>query len=548
MCEEMAIEPYVFPYFGSDVAILFAHTYLSEDEKAIADAVTHCFGHRCNACIKRAQYLSTLSGVGRSRFNPAARCPAESPVNNLAHILTKLADEITQRQICGVYIVPHGQKFVGNFNPHDGSRGDHKFLHFAMATTKASSKNAKIEMLQKGLDTLLFQSSIFSNLVGRIKNQGVDSLKLFASVCDTSTYGEKTFGHATRWMMKIVEGGSSSVENFIRHIFDAGLSYVGLMNVDCTLRHTADQIITILEDPLTKSFDGLKTLLAQRADPLAYRRTTAPPTEGQLKMALDALKDFRAQVMTVEYAKTLPGYTSFENAVVTSDTAGSLIQDMLLKTQSLKISQPTSFAARMKTMVGPELLRNTIRELTTMQSLLAFMKEHPGARLVLESGGSACYHATCTFGKDVNGDEKVGLAEYMPGYIWGFGGCSLGWNGLGYNSDDDQYIVGVMHTKTSLHNNYVFITAPTRRTFSVSSGCFFPEFMHSSITRTCGSTFEALKKEHAKVMSIPAGQLMAGKGFSVADKSTKLYMPASVRITLDGITEKCTITHESKTM
>lgn len=545
------IVPHTFSYFGKKVSLLFRHQMTPEQKKMVSDAVVACYGHCCDACITRAAFFCTLSGIDRSHFDPAAVCMHESSVYDLAKMLSALADTVTQSTPCGIYFVKHGQTFLGDYLPQEGSCGEILFHHFAIPIVAGSTsdKEVKIEMIEKGLDTLLFQSTIFADLVARMKRQGRSSLDLFTSVCNTSTYGEKTFGHATRWMMKIVEGGSSSVENFIRHIFDAGLSYVGLMNVDCTLRHTADQILTILEDPLTKSFDGLSKLLAQRADPYAYRRTTVAPTEGQLKMAVDALAGFLAQIMTIEYAKTLPGYTSFESSGLgsigstgpVSGVTGSLIQDMLQKTQSLKLSQSTSFADRMKAKIGPEVMRQTIRSLATMEAFLAFMKEHPGATVVLKSGGHEGYHATCTFGKDADGKEKVGLADYMPGYIWGFGGCSLGY------SYGNRLIKGVMHTKTSLHDNYVFISGPTKETFSVSSGCFFPEFLHSSITRTCGSTFEALKSKHASVVSIPDGPLMAGMGFSVADKASKLYMPAVLSIAIDGVSESCTLTHARPT-
>ena len=532
------IVPHTFSFRGTQAALLFIHPITPEEEQQIADLVVKCFGHRCNACISRSKLFCKLSGKGRSRFDPASTCPEGSPVTDLTKGLSAMADLITQREPSGVYFIPHGQTFVSFHYPHSGSLGEHKFLHFALRVPEGvtCAKALDIEMIQKGLDTLLFQSTIFADLVGRMKRQGLPSLELFTQVCDKSTYGEKTFGHATRWMVKIVKTPGSDLSTLIGHIFEAGLSRVTYTNIDCTLRHTADQILTILEDPDTKSFEGLSKLLAQRADPHAYRRTTAPPTEGQLKVAVDALAGFLAQVMSVEFGKTLPDYTSFEVPEITpqvTSAAGSIIQNMLDRTQRMKVSGSVSFADRMKGKIDPQRLRDEIRGLTTMEAFLAFMKQHPDAKVTRRGGGQACYYATCTFGKD-----KVGLADYMPGYIWGFGGCC-------FDSFCDAYqVIGVMHTKTSMHDNYVFVTGPTKSKFSVTQGCFFPEFLHSSITRTCGSTFEALKFKHSQVMTIPDGPLMAGFGTSVVDKATKLYMPMTLCISVGDLSESCTLTHK----
>jgi hypothetical protein len=537
----------IIPHIFHKVAFLFVHFITPEQEQKIVDLVVKCFGHRCNACIKRAQFFCTLSGKDRSRFDPALTCPQGSFIQDLVKGLSELADTITKTEPVGLYFVPHGQTFVGYLYPHCGTLGDHKFLHFALALPADSTcmKSVNIAMIQKGLYTLLFESTIFVDLIARMKRQGLTSLELFTQVCDKSTYGERVFGHAIRWMIEILKTSDSDLATLIDHILRAGLSYVTYTNIDCTLRHTADQILTILEDPETKSFEGLSKLLAQRADPHAYRRTTAPPTQGQLKVALDAFADFCAQVMPLEFGKTLPGFTSLETPIAAppiTTAAGSIIQDMIERTQHLKVSGSVSFADRMKGKVDPLCLRDEIRSLSTIDAFLAFMKKHPSAKVSYLNGETRqmCYFATCTFGKNKDGKDKVGLADYLPGYIWGYNGCNLG-----YAPWDDCKVIGVMHTKTSLHNNYVFILGPTKPKFTLFSGCFFPEFLHSSIAQTCGSTFEALKDKHSQVMTIPDGHLMAGYGTSVSDKATKLLIPTTLSISVDNVTEHCTLTHES---
>jgi hypothetical protein len=124
-------------------------------------------------------------------------------------------------------------------------------------------------------------------------------------------------------------------------------------------------------------------------------------------------------------------------------------------------------------------------------------------------------------------------------YLWSFGGLKIQKSGF-------IPISGILQTCVGRYNNIVFcLDNCFDNDVQISGGCFFPEFLATSCTRTCGKAFEDLQPSHKKIIQVPTQiPLAVGHATSIMNLKGELVHKVSLKIIVDSYSGVCTLERE----
>ena len=267
---------------------------------------------------------------------------------------------------------------------------------------------------------------------------------------------------------------------------------------------------------IAQSETAMKKLMEQRMCPTLYQRRVAPPKMGNIQEAEKILGHFSNIIHTLQELRELPNTVTVcdsgessgaKEEGITSDVYSSM-------KASAKKKDPRqgkfNFAARAK---------SSILSPRTLTELMEMIVDGRITKLHLDtSSHSLTYTARTTLDRD----------KIIHPYFW----CFL--DGNQTRARGKQIVTDITHTKTSSHDNYTFRIEGLERgiysgeDLSSRSNCCFPEFLATSIRRSCGPVFEDFNRRVP--ISVPGGPISLGVGTSVKNASGELYSVVTVYI------------------
>ena len=394
----------------------------------------------------------------------------------------------------------------------DGSPLPHTYISYdgvtdkSIDTKKLQETTDKYTPLIRGiLKKIWFQEGL------------LQSIEIFIRIANDSTYGEKIIPGA-KWLRMVLgkidlyANGKKTFDHLeakeliplIGDIIFSSQTDSGVI----TDYHQANggNVLGLLQT--AQSEEAMKKIMVQRMCPTSYQRRVAPPKMGNIKEAAKTLGEFTNTIHTLEELRELPntvtvcdidGGEAAEEGV-TSDVYASLMTSAQKKDPQ---QGKFNFAARAK---------SSVLSPTTLTELMAMIKDGRITKLQLDvSSHSLTYTAKTTLNRD----------RIIHPYLW--------W----YQQETQtkvrgkQVVTDITHTKTSSHDNYTFrIEGLDRKIYGwkdlgSTSNCCFPEFLETSVRRTCGPVFEAFNKRVP--ISVPSGPISLGVGTSVKNSAGELY-------------------------
>jgi hypothetical protein len=495
--------------------------------------------HNCRECGRRFAFFSNLSGGGIPVFSSVSKFLSD------AIELDSLAEKACLTPPKDILVIQPNDTYL-RFKLHAGvsSMDGSPFCHYCFQiptelrseSSETKGKNRIYDLFSSAVRRYLTSEAdpIISRLIGKILLQGTKSLELLYKTLEEVPYGENTYASAVKWMLAIIEHhpkkDSSALDLFlfkINTISSAGV-YQDAFGAVCPLIHSALHLMDILDE--AGNMNDLKKTLSLRLDPTCYRRTEAPATDWQLKLAKERLGNFRARIMSVAEAQTMKGWFQIADREQKSTCAGDVLADMM------KTKMKKSFADR----VGESSIVEKIRFIKTLDGLKQFLLENPKAQVELNTLGSPDYHGYHAVMVDAEGNHtKFDFIRSDLEYLWSFGGLKIQKSGF-------IPISGILQTCVGRYNNIVFcLDNCFDNDVQISGGCFFPEFLATSCTRTCGKAFEDLQPSHKKIIQVPTQiPLAVGHATSIMNLKGELVHKVSLKIIVDSYSGVCTLERE----
>lgn len=352
-----------------------------------------------------------------------------------------------------------------------------------------------------------------------------DSIEIFIRLAKETTYGEKIIPGA-EWLLMVldkIELHAKGKERFhhlrVRELTALVGDIIFSSRTDSgviTDYHQANggNVLGLLQ--IAQSEEAMKRLMNQRMCPTSYQRRVAPPKMGNIQEAEKILGHFVNFIHTLDELRELP------NTVTVCDTTGGdraaevgVTADVYASMKaSAKKKDPRqgkfNFAARAK---------SSILSPTTLTELMEMINDGRITKLHLDASSHILtYTARTTLDRD----------KIIHPYFW----CFL--DGNQTRARGKQVVTDITHTKTSSHDNYTFrIEGLERGIYSGEdlgsrSNCCFPEFLATSVRRTCGPVFEDFNRRVP--ISVPRGPISLGVGTSVKNASGELTSYVTVYI------------------
>lgn len=268
-------------------------------------------------------------------------------------------------------------------------------------------------------------------------------------------------------------------------------------------------VIPLLDKATSRS--AMVRMLTERVDPRNYQRPTAAPTAGQVQNAISALGDFSNRVMTHDEAAALPYAIRLRSTTAGKATSSSMatFKDMLAATRK---KNPAGFAGR----CGPT---STVR-VETVTDLLTALRADPGKRLEVRTRGMPdVYLATTT----------LEPAKLCVPHLWAYTGT----HGAGYFPDEwsEVAVVNPLFEYVTIYKSVFFLPKNVRPPATIGN-CCFPEFLETSLRRTCRTAFEEMNRRLRLAIDKAQGTVAVGVGVCATNERGDLRTPLTVR--LDG--------------
>lgn len=517
-------EPYqVTINASSTVRFLLVHEP-HPDPFAIATRI-----HNCRECGQRYAFFHNLSGLGGEPifdFN----CSDEH-ATEYEH-LNELARKTCSTKPINILVIKPTDSHLRFKQCAGKSPNGDLFNHyyFGIPDSMRSDVGTSHQLFNAAVHRYLTAETdpIISRLVGKVLAQGDDSIDLLADALSKVAYGN-TYNAAIEWM-RLVLKRHKDIDKKVAHfgfLFNIEAISFASLNRDavgavCPTLHSALHLIDLLDE--VESINELENVLTTRLDPRNYRRKTTEATVGQLTHAAKVLGTFRTRVMTMEDASLQKGWYAI-GSKITDTSAGAVFSDI-----AARRSKARTFAER----VGDDAMKEKISKITSFAALKSFLQDYPNANVTLgDCRFRPVYHLMTV---DVQGvTTKFDYIRDDIDYMWGFGGITVHRTG--------KKVVGILHTKTGRFNNFVLcVEGVDSSAINIDSGCFFPEFLSTAYSATCGKAFEELCKNHRSIIEVPKGvQLAIGHGTSVKNSQGDLMDSIPLHIMVGALSGSCTL-------
>jgi hypothetical protein len=479
--------------------------------------------NKCMACSSRAAQYCSLSGPD----GPILECIKGHQNTDLDGI-AKCSHDICSGPVTGIHFLgSHATLY--NHAPEQGDRPDGmKWNHLTIPVIGSTCSQEYLDLLQYvfkrylWVDTML-GTSLFQRFVDNLILQGMTSIDLMKICLDKVSYGQ-LFIPALEWSRSILLDLTSSnwrafspkdrIVFGLKHLIKAGLTKDSHSTVVPLFQTAYDNLIGLL--CTAKSESAMMSLVADRLDPVKYKRPTAPPTVGQTQNAIRELGDFVNAAMTTVVAQELiPEMVSITRAGPNTTSMSGFAAQIANAT---KKAGGGSFADR----VGKSASDLQIASITTVHRLIEFIRMHPDSTLEIAlSSGNMAMLATTTL-------DKIRFRHPWK-YFTGSSSSNLFHVGVNGPWATVTHIVPMYEYIRCEYQNCLFVVNGVRPNQDFFGNCCIRMFLQTEYQRTCGPAFEALN-QITKMEVSTTSPLMVGIGITAPAGKNDLIGALLVRL------------------
>ena len=391
---------------------------------------------------------------------------------------------------------------VGNFDiivldssllmNYERVQGGYPHLYFE---TKFTSEEKKPDLLQlayrdyvtSGLLNRLIQNLLECN--GYNNNEVIKSLDCFISCCRRTTYGDK-FIQTAEWLKSIFKNINAKEDYeviFIKSLIDTKVEKSLREGALVTSYHQANEnILSLLRT--ARSEDAMIKMMTTRVAPENYQQKdpNAILKNGNIENALKFLGEFKNEIFSHDELSKLPHCITMSTKMPSTISA---FERMKLSTSKKTY---TSFASKC----------TNIKSITSISSLVAFLKENPESNIEINTlNMHPVYIAKTTLYP-----EKTNYP-----HLWLFANeftVRQGWCKVKFVLPMYEYIL--------THKNIAFIldTKDISNRDKIKN-CCLPEFLSNTYNKECGVAFQRINEMVQITMNHP--DLALGVGTSISN-------------------------------
>jgi len=346
----------------------------------------------------------------------------------------------------------------------------------------------------------------------------IDTLQILLKNLEKVPYGDK-LENSTKWFLRAMEKYVKAKTTGEQY----KVAVEALVKAPLTRGEGADRVcVTYVSQvngnilpalAVCKNENKLRGLLTARLNPDDYQRAKAPPTEGQLKVAINICKNVDLNMTLLKLAE-VPKYGGRLIPIVNDKRKGALsawndtLKEMKIKQKTKKNSAAGNFANRCKSVAV-----SSMRELFNMEDLTGlemYMGSHVTGLMLTKFPDSAKH-------------------LFIHKHSWGF-----------RNKKPISHLglkVGEWKKVTALHfmarNMFIGIEGATVVDKSLMGNTYFAEFLTPAYNRKLKSAMEHLNS--TTIMDIPSfGPYALGVGVSAKDKHKVLRNIRGYKFRLNG--------------
>lgn len=457
---------------------------------------------KCKTCIDFIRKYAAYVFVGDKTL--FGSLPNSNKIFNLLHEIDSL---YTSSKEIVIVDGPIGTRECGGFN--------HIYIDLPKCVSEKFTTDDYQWFIHQHYPTL-------NRLMKENNNDGIiPSLELLLTLLPKITYGDK-IQESTEWFLKYMKNYMSPDYDCNIVVLDALVNqymvkgYAEERIVTTNLKQTKDTVLRAMSCAHSES--ALVSLLTNLFNPTTYMRKTAPPTQGQLEVAMNIFKDagFYTTVMTL--TNLLNKYNGREPSSViisSKDDAFSTWGSMQTSMKNASIKGRRGGAGGFAHRAGTTAFDAP----TTITKLYSRINEMPGLTIHVTSSS---HPVMLTQFPDTARD----LLKHD--YLWGFKNGKTPHSEYGIMSG--YHPVSAMTAPGTMGRNVAFIIkgASIRDKHNVGNTCF-PSFLKEAVQRKAGSAFESLNKTTTARLPDSDEPLALGVGSSRSDSHNHLYTSLSFK-------------------
>ena len=483
---------------------------------------------KCMTCVERVSNLARyVSKTGPFLCSNSSSNKGEIHLS-LEKSVRDTYDSNKEVSKCGLKIM-----YEDLYNLTEGGTTEETFHHYSYKLDHKTVRNPDMIMLQNCFKKY---TDILDTFFEKIEDNDefLECLGILKRCIHKVEYGDK-LSQGTEWLIKnmvymnTLFEEDKSIKCYKYLPFLKKLEFLGNVMCDSKISkgYTVDDvnmlehsqannsILNLLKN--AKDESALMSMIRKQVSPENYQRRTAEPKLGHIAAAEAKLGEFSNTMYTMDKlekhedcVKVVPKTKSEGNSSMGAFAA--------MKANSSKSSK---FGGLSKRCGKPIEIKN-------MKDLVAKIKDGSIYKLKINANNmTSSYVADTTLDR-----EKI-----IHDYLWLF------LNNETYRFCGYEEVSHLNFIEISTHRNIIFILKEARQSIvriPVTKNCCIPEFLDTSIRRTCGSAFE--KMNSLTNINIPeSGDLAFGIGTSITGTDNKLMN--TIKFLINDEATVRTITH-----